>query len=441
MQLTRVIGIDLGEVASHVAAIYDPAAHTWVRKQFRFRTRPTAVEKLIHLARQQAEEAQLVAVMEATGMAWWPLAFLLHQHGVRIYRLNGLQVKEYKKSLRRSGFSDRTDAQALALMYPQHIHREVPLIPPTPDQVGLQMACRHYATLRDHGVALANRLQARDRAVWGEQGLKGLAPRVAWPWIRSHWYDPLQVANTSLSHLTQAWLDHVKQAQLASRWQDTSWISRWHAQAQERQKIFTPHRCMPLIAETVAQEQRFYEMIQAQRDTWQAHVVALHSALYPQDVLLTLPGVGPLTAAIYRAFVGDIHRFPNLAAFRAWTGLVPHSRASGTYRSRGGRITKAGPNLVKETLFLNAGVARLWDVELGALYYRMRVTYNHPHTKAQIVVATHLANRLYAVWKRGTPYLPRDLQGRPITPKEAHHLIRSRYAIPKAVRQRQRRHP
>ena len=439
MPATRVIGIDLGEVASHVAAIYDPATHTWISRRFSFRTQPTAVEELLQKARQQAEEVRLVAVMEATGMAWWPLASLLHQHGVRIYRLNGLQVKEFKKSLRRSGFSDRTDAQALALMYPQFTQRSVPFTPPEPDLMGLQMACRHYATLRDLGVATLNRLQARDRAVWGGQGLKGLAPKVAWPWIRSHWYDPLLVASTPVPHLSQAWQAHVEEARLAPRWRDTAWIPRWHEKAQERQQIFAPSPHMPLIAETVAQEQRFYETIQAQRDTWRAHVVALYTALYPQDVLLTLPGVGPLSAAIYRAFVGDIHRFPNLAAFRAWTGLVPHSHTSGTYRSRGGRITKAGPNLVKETLYLNAEVARQWDVELGYLYYTMRVTRNHPHAQAQIVVCTHLANRLYAVWKRGTPYVLRDLQGRPISKADAHRLIRSHYAIPKAVRQRQRR--
>ena len=438
MQATRVIGIDLGEVASHVAAIYDPAAHTWIRRQFRFHTQPTAVAKLVQTARQHAEEAHLVAVMEATGMAWWPLASLLHQHGVRIYRLNGVQVKEFKKSLRRSGFSDRTDAQALALMYPQFTHRTVPFTPPPPDQVGLQMACRHYATLRDHCVATLNRLHARDRAVWGGQGLKGLAPQVAWAWIRFHWYDPLLVAHTPLPLLVQGWQAHVEEASLAPRWQDITWIPGWHARAQERQQIFAPHQRMSLIAETVAQEQRFYETLQAERDAWRAHVVALYTVLYPQDVLLSLPGVGPLSAAIYRAFVGDIQRFHTLAAFRAWTGLVPHSHASGTYRSRGGRITKAGPNLVKETLYLNAGVARQWDVELGALYYTMRVGHNYPHTKAQIVVATHLANRLYAVWKRDTPYVLRDLQGRPITQAEAHRLIRSHYAIPEAVRKRQR---
>lgn len=60
----------------------------------------------------------------------------------------------------------------------------------------------------------------------------------------------------------------------------------------------------------------------------------------------TIPGVGPVLAAVFVAEVGDVYRFPTAAHLASWAGLTPKHRESDTHVHRG-RITKQGSTLVR----------------------------------------------------------------------------------------------
>jgi transposase len=60
----------------------------------------------------------------------------------------------------------------------------------------------------------------------------------------------------------------------------------------------------------------------------------------------TIPGIGPVLAAVFVAEVGDVHRFPTAAHLTSWAGLTPTHRESDTHVRRG-RITKQGSKLVR----------------------------------------------------------------------------------------------
>jgi transposase len=62
--------------------------------------------------------------------------------------------------------------------------------------------------------------------------------------------------------------------------------------------------------------------------------------------LQTIPGVGPVLAAVFVAEIGDIHRFTNAPQLCSWAGLTPRHRESDTTVRRG-PITKQGPRLVR----------------------------------------------------------------------------------------------
>lgn len=79
-----------------------------------------------------------------------------------------------------------------------------------------------------------------------------------------------------------------------------------------------------------------------------------------------------MVAGVVRAVVGNLERFSNLAAFRAYTGLVPAEDSSGEAR-RKGRISKAGPGVLRWALYLAADVARQWDPQMAELYRRLMV--------------------------------------------------------------------
>jgi transposase len=60
----------------------------------------------------------------------------------------------------------------------------------------------------------------------------------------------------------------------------------------------------------------------------------------------TIPGIGPVLAAVFVAEIGDVHRFPTAAHLTSWAGLTPKHRESDTHVRRG-RITKQCSRLVR----------------------------------------------------------------------------------------------
>jgi hypothetical protein len=135
------------------------------------------------------------------------------------------------------------------------------------------------------------------------------------------------------------------------------------------------------------------------------------------------------------AFIQDINRFPTVEKFRLWCGIVPASKQSGYAEAKGLRITQAGPNLVKAALYLNAEVARQWDVQIAAIYHRQMVEYGKHHSQAVCACASHLASRIYAVLKQQRPYELRDLKNKPISKMESRKLC-VELRVPDEVRKR-----
>ena len=60
----------------------------------------------------------------------------------------------------------------------------------------------------------------------------------------------------------------------------------------------------------------------------------------------TIPGIGPVLAAVFVAELGDITRFRSAAHLASWAGLTPRHRESDAHVHRG-RITKQGSKLVR----------------------------------------------------------------------------------------------
>ena len=61
------------------------------------------------------------------------------------------------------------------------------------------------------------------------------------------------------------------------------------------------------------------------------------------------------------------------------------------------------------------------------------------HNQAVCACATHLLDRIYVVLKEDRPYELRDVDGTPVTPKQARAIIAERYIVPEEVRKRNNR--
>lgn len=68
-------------------------------------------------------------------------------------------------------------------------------------------------------------------------------------------------------------------------------------------------------------------------------------------LLMTIPGLGPIFAAIIMSQIGEVQRFPAAAQLCAYAGLVPRLYESGQTRRTGG-LTKAGAGHIRCVLTL-----------------------------------------------------------------------------------------
>lgn len=427
----RIIGIDLAVSAEHKAVVLDPACQKFIGKQITFRATPEEMTRLLQQARKDAaEEATLIAILEATGMAWYPVAVYLTNQGVTVYRVNGQKTKDFRRALFKHTGSDRIDSQVLAQLYQIAPERLVRCPLPNGDLLTLQRACRAYDRWREQDVAEQNRTQAIDQWAWG--GLHKLVPAAARAWMRQHWYNPWRVFAAGEAHLTAAWLA------TAPKEADSSWIGRWVARAGQLTSLYGSEQQVGYdqLQQTMAhslQLRQWYAQEQACLTDQQ--IIPLYNQLYPDCPLTSIKGIGLQSAATYRAFIQDINRFTSVDKFRLWCGIVPRSKQSGQGEAKGLSITKSGPDMVKAALYLNAEVARQWDVQMAFIYFTQMVEYGNHHTKAVCACASHLASRIYALLKQQRLYQLRDLQGQPISEQASRQLC-LQYRVPEEVRQR-----
>jgi len=121
--------------------------------------------------------------------------------------------------------------------------------------------------------------------------------------------------------------------------------------------------------------------------------------------LMTVPGVGAITALSFRAAVDDIRRFRNAGSASAFLGRVP-TEASSAERQHRGRITKAGPSGPRSLLIQAAWV--VWRHRArasGALHaWVQRLADRRGKRVAVVALARRLARILYALWRDDTTY-------------------------------------
>jgi hypothetical protein len=193
------------------------------------------------------------------------------------------------------------------------------------------------------------------------------------------------------------------------------------------------------LQDEIACELRLMETEETEVERVSVRIEELYRHLHPSDYLRTIPGIGVRTAQVFLAIIGDPHRFRSQSAFANWTGVVPGARQSAESEGKGLRMTKAGPSMMKRALYQAGDIARRYDPQLAALYYREMVQHGKTHLQAMGAVMSHLGARIMAVLREGRPYELRDSQGKLLTKKEAMELIRSEYKVPEETRQARRR--
>ena len=162
--------------------------------------------------------------------------------------------------------------------------------------------------------------------------------------------------------------------------------------------------CLPLSPHTAYRRsalQRMYQTMESEIEKLTQQVAEQADHRSRARLLMTHPGVGPVTALATDVFLGDPQRFADGKALASYVGIIPREYSSGE-RQRLGGVTKQGSPLLR-FLWCEAGAhAVRRDPELKRFYRRKLV--HKGLGKARVAVARKLGIRLWIMLRDEIDY-------------------------------------
>lgn len=422
------LGIDLAVRAAHVATLTNERGEVvWTRRRFH-----NCRAELLALSQSAGPPEQLTVVMEPTRNAWVLVAAHFMAHGAKVVLVAPEQSSDLRRYYTKHTKNDRLDSQLLArlpLLHPEGLSEVSDLGPAD----ALKRAVRRRVNLVTHHLACRQRIDAMlDLLGPSYIEVLGTHMKKSALEILEHYGDPRSLRRLGLNRLTalvrrtshgQWKAEHAKRLLEAAN----EAIALWEGGGLDFAEL----------AWDLSSEVRIMQQLDTEIDRLDERIAELYSAADSKGIVRSAPGVGPVLAGGILGRLGDANRFANLAAVRAFSGMVPGVNQSGHTQTRPG-ITKQGDPGLRRDIWFAADLARHHDPQLAAKYHRLIVERRLHHYSAVCHLATTLLTRIAACWRTGQPYVVRDIDGRPVDHAEARAIIAERYKIPPEVRRRSR---
>ena len=169
----RTVGIDLAIRGDHVARILDGGRPHG--RAIRFRLTPDSLDGLVARLRDGlAPGGTVTAVMEPTGMSWFPVARRLKAAGVTVLRVKGQRVRALRRYLSEHAKTDAADAHVLGAIPLFGGAPAEQVYVPDAERHALQRLTRQRERLEDEVTAIKRRLL--DLVRWACPALEAVLP-------------------------------------------------------------------------------------------------------------------------------------------------------------------------------------------------------------------------------------------------------------------------
>jgi transposase len=117
--------------------------------------------------------------------------------------------------------------------------------------------------------------------------------------------------------------------------------------------------------------------------------------------LMTIPGIGAVTAAALMALAPPAETFQRGRDFAAWLGLTPVQQSSGG-KERLGRTSKMGERTLRRLLIIGASAVASWASPAASWLGRMLA--RKPPMLVRVALANKMARVVWALLARGGVY-------------------------------------
>lgn len=337
------------------------------------RTFGTTGDELLALHDWLKEHGVTEVAMEATGVYWKPVYYVL-EDGFRVILVNPAEIKRMPGRK-----TDVSDCAWLAQLLENGMLR--PSFIPPREIRELRDLVRYRVSLKHDHTRIANRLHK----VLQDADLK----------LSSVMSDILGVSGRQiLSQLAKGNCNPVALADLAR----ANLRGKLPQLRQALSGRFNAHHAF-LLSRLLADLDNTEEAMAQVAERIAAQLVPFAAEL---ERLCTIPGVKQVAAAAILAEIGtDMSQFPSTADLDSWAGMAPGNNQSGGKRRRA-KARKG--NRWLRTMLVESGNAagRARNTALSALYRRMIVRGGSKH--AAFVVGRHILNIAYHLLRDHTTY-------------------------------------
>jgi transposase len=121
--------------------------------------------------------------------------------------------------------------------------------------------------------------------------------------------------------------------------------------------------------------------------------------------LMSIPGIGPVSAVTFVATIDDPTRFARAHRVASYLGLAPGENSSSERQQRTG-ITKAGSSSMRRTLIQAAWVAFRQRPDDPMVRWAHRLSERRGKAIAVVALARKMSGVMYALWRDRTHYQP-----------------------------------
>ena len=435
----RTIGIDLAISGVQVAQVFDDGKP--VGRPLRFRLNAQDLERFITTVKRDVPAgASIQAVMEPTGMAWFPVASWLDKAGIDVIRVKGQRVKALRRYLSEHAKTDLADAHVLGAM-PNFGGRNFDKVHiPGRGHHALQRLTKQRHRYQE--LISASRRRLLDLIRWACPDLEPVLPDTTTRLtlaLLSEYFNPETLLKTRRSTLRRFVRDNASGNHPHSGPFVETLIDGLKDAARKTRALHAERVDFDDLQFEVRQEVDFLRLLLKHVSGLEARAQTLYRELHPCDALRTIPGIGPTLAPLLLGVLADTQRFASQRHLRGFCGLFPTRSASAGIERPGQRLTKSGNDRIKRALYIAADIARKIDPDLAAIYWRLMVLKGHHHKQALCAVANRLVNRIFRMLKTGQPYVLRAPDGRVIDVAVAKELVRDRFTVPNEIRRTRRR--
>lgn len=132
-----------------------------------------------------------------------------------------------------------------------------------------------------------------------------------------------------------------------------------------------------------------------------------------KELLVSIPGVGDIVAAVFLAEVPDVSRFSQASQLAAFAGLTPGQQQSGMSTGRS-RLVKWGNTYLRAVLFPPALSAHRWNPIVAALKQRLEDRGKNGMTII-VAIMRKLLHLCYGVLKTRKPFDPNHAAKRQVS--------------------------